>query len=284
MILTDTPGQAFDKVAMNIVGPFSRTEQGNSYILTMQDLLTKYSVYAPLPDFKAETTATAFINQFICRFGCPRSILTDQGTNFTSAFMKQITRKFRIKQFRTTAFHPQSNGSLERSHHVLVEYLKRFIDKRDRWDELIERASFSYNTSVHEGTGFTPHELIYGKPARIPSAVNHEEEPATYGNHLANLFREVSDLQSIARNNLQKAKLRSKLYYDRRVNPEDFDIGDSAFMVNEHKIGKFSSKYLGPYKVVEILDNGNIKIKLRRDRTRVVHTNRLRRAHYDEPG
>lgn len=284
MILTDTPGQAFDKVAMDIVGPFERTERGNSYILTMQDLLTKYSVYAPLPDFKAETTAAAFTNFFICRFGCPRSILTDQGTNFTSGLMRHVARKFRIKQIRTTAFHPQSNGSLERSHHVLVEYLKCFTNQRDSWDELIERASFSYNTSVHEGTGFTPHELIYGRPARLPSRINHEEEPETYAHHLTNLIEEISDLQTLANANLQKAKLKSKLYYDRRANPENFNIGDSAFMLNEQQKGKFSSEYTGPYKIIKTLDNGNIKIKLRRERTRVVHVNRLRRAFYDEPG
>lgn len=60
-------------------------------------------------------------------------------------------------QFQTTAFHPQSNGSLERSHHILVEYLKCFVNSEDNWDELMERASFLYNTSVHEGTGYTSH-------------------------------------------------------------------------------------------------------------------------------
>lgn len=157
MVITDTPSRALDKVALDLLGPFKRTPFGNSYILTMQDLLTKYSVYAPLPNASAASTAKAFINYFICRFGCPKGILTDQGSNFIGLLMKTITRKFRIMQFRTTAFHPQSNGSLERSHHVLVEYLKCFVNSEDNWDELMERASFSYNTAVHEGTGYTSH-------------------------------------------------------------------------------------------------------------------------------
>ena len=81
-----------------------------------------------------------------------------------------MSKRFRIKQFRTTAFHPQSNGSLERSHHVLGEYLKQFFAKNPEWDDWLELAMFSYNTSVHEGTKCTPYELVFGKLAREPSS------------------------------------------------------------------------------------------------------------------
>jgi len=84
MVLTDTPGFAFDKVAMDVMGPLPRTRRGNRYILTIQDLLTKYSIAVPMEDTSAVTTAEAFVNNFICRFGCPKAILTDQGTNFLS--------------------------------------------------------------------------------------------------------------------------------------------------------------------------------------------------------
>ena len=76
--------------------------------------------------------------------------------------IKKIGKRFRIKQFRTTAFHPQSNGSLERSHHVLGEYLKQFVEKYSEWDDWLELAMLSYNTSVQEGTKCTPYELVFG--------------------------------------------------------------------------------------------------------------------------
>ena len=63
-----------------------------------------------------------------------------------------MAKRFRIKQFRTTAFHPQSKESLERSLHVLGEYLKRFVAIDSEWDDWLELAMLSYNTSVHEGT------------------------------------------------------------------------------------------------------------------------------------
>ena len=127
MVLTDTPGQAFDKVSIDIVGPLPTTPSGNVYILTIQDLLTKYSLAIPLVQHTARDTAEAFVKSFVGKFGAPKAILTDQGTNFMSSLFKSVAKRFRITQFRTTAFHPQTNGSLERSHHVLIEYLKHCI-------------------------------------------------------------------------------------------------------------------------------------------------------------
>ena len=80
-----------------------------------------------------------------------------------------MAKRFRIRQFKTTLYHPQSNGSLERSHHVLKEYPKQFIENNAEWDDWIESAMFSYNKSVNEGTKCTPFELVSGKLARLPS-------------------------------------------------------------------------------------------------------------------
>ena len=189
MILTDTPGHAFDKVALDIVGPLPTTRAGNTYILTMQDLLTKYFVCEPLKQSTSIKIADAFIKRFICQFGAPRAILTDQGVNLTGNFMKAIARKFKIEQFRTTTFHPHTNGSLERSHLVLTKYLNMFISKYSDWDEWTDLAAFSYNTSIHEGTGYTPHELVFGKIVRVPSRkrVPEDFENETYNHYLSKL-------------------------------------------------------------------------------------------------
>jgi hypothetical protein len=79
MVLTDTPGRAFDKISMDIVGPLSKTQRLDEYILTIQDLLTKYSLGIPIKGISSAEITDVFIKQFICRFGSPRAILTDQG-------------------------------------------------------------------------------------------------------------------------------------------------------------------------------------------------------------
>lgn len=73
--------------------------------------------------------AEAFIKDFICIYGAPKALLTDQPPTFFTSLMKAIASYFKIKQYRTTAYHPQSNGSIERSHHVLTEYLKMYTNR-----------------------------------------------------------------------------------------------------------------------------------------------------------
>lgn len=284
MVLTDTPGFAFDKIAMDVMGPLPKTKHDNKYILTIQDLLTKYSIAVPMENTSAITTAEAFVNNFICRFGCPKAILTDQGTNFLSYLMKNIAKRFKIKHFRTSTYHPQSNGSVERSHHVFIEYLKVFISKNEEWDEFMERATFSYNTSVHEGTKYTPHELIFGRIARIPSSRQPiAEEAGTYQHYLLELFNQIREAQETAKTNLEQAKIRSKRYYDRRLNEINFQVGDYVFLKVEKKTNKFTDEYSGPHKILEILNHENIRIQFK-NTTKLVHANKLRLSHITEPG
>lgn len=279
MTLTDTPGAAFDKIAMDIVGPLPETPSQNSYILTIQDLLTKYSLAIPLRQATAVDTAEALVQKFICRFGAPRAILTDQGTNFINSLMKGVARRFKISQVKTTAFHPQSNGSIERSHQVLVEYLKQYINKNNNWDEWLDLATFAYNTSVHEGTKFTPHELVFAKTARIPSGDANQPplEDETYAQYLADLNTRLQSVQQTAKLNLDNAKVRSKIYYDRKVNEQQFRAGNKVYLLKEPKKGKFDNQYTGPYTILEIINNVNARININ-GRHKIVHFNKLKHA------
>ena len=128
MVITDTPGTAFEKISMDIVGRLPITSSQNQYILTIQDNFTKYSLAIPLPNHQVGTIADAFVKKFICIYGSPKAVLTDQAADFLSNLMRKMAKRFRIRQFKSTAYHPQSNGSLERSHYVLKGYLKQFID------------------------------------------------------------------------------------------------------------------------------------------------------------
>jgi len=103
MVITGTSRSSSDKVVMDIVGPLSKTG-GNEYILILQDQLTKFCMRIPLPDQTSETIAEAFVDRFICVLGTPKAILTE-GRNFINELMKKIAKIFRIRKFRTTAFH-----------------------------------------------------------------------------------------------------------------------------------------------------------------------------------
>jgi len=277
MLITDTPGAAFDKISMDIVGPLPTTRNYHSYILTIQDLLTKYSVAVPLVRADSLSIAEAFVKNFICIYGPPRALLTDQAPTFFTSLIKSIASKFQIKQYRTTAYYPQSNGSIERSHHVLTEYLKMYLTNNNEWDDHLATAMFAYNTSVHEGTNYTPYALVFGRTPRIPSSASILEEHAElpYHSYLTNLFNILRSSQEIARKNLIKSKEKSKIYYDRRINAQNFRINDKVYLLKEAARSKFSDQYTGPHEVIEILPMNNVKINFK-GKPRVVHVNKLK--------
>ena len=119
-----------------------------------------------------------------------------------------MAKRFRIKEFRTTAFYPQSNRSLEYSHHVLGQYLKQIVAKNSEWDDWLELAMFSYNTSIHEGTKCTPHELVFGKLAREPSSepLSQKEKLQSCDDYLINFVNILHEMRKQARENLISAK------------------------------------------------------------------------------
>ena len=202
MLITDTPIGAFDKISLDTVGPLPITPSGNRHILTIQDNLTKYCVAVAIPNIRAATIADAFARHFIAIYGTPRAILTDKGTSFIGTLMTNLSEIFKIKQITTSGYRPQTNGSLERSHIVLTEYLKHYMDNYEDWDLLIPFAMFSYNTSVHEATNFTPYELIFGKPAREPSSFPTGEKLKSFGDYLVELITHMTRIRNIASDNL----------------------------------------------------------------------------------
>ncbi|KAG5307589.1 CRBN protein, partial [Pseudoatta argentina] len=97
-----------------------------------QDQLTKFCTAYPLLDTNSTTIADTIINKFIYTFGAPAKLFSDQGSNISGEMIKEVARIFKIKQVKTSVYHLQSNGSLERSHHELAEYLKPFVNDNNK--------------------------------------------------------------------------------------------------------------------------------------------------------
>ena len=145
MQITDTPSRTFEKVQIDLVGPLPITESDNIYMLTWQDCLRKYSGAIPLKIIDASHIAGAFAENFICIFLCPETIQTDQGSQFMSRIITAFATLFKIRQYRSSAYHPQSLGALERSHHTFVEYLRYYCEKSN-WDQWLLLEDFESPT------------------------------------------------------------------------------------------------------------------------------------------
>ncbi len=271
MEVTTTSITPFQRVALDIVGPLPITNKGNKYLLTFQDDLTKFSGAFPIKTQDANTIAETFCTKILTTFGAPDSILTDRGANFQGNVVKQICKILRIKHLSTTAFHPQTNGALERSHKTLKEYLRCFseIDKNS-WDKMIPYATFVYNTTPHSATNYTPYELMFARTANIPSSVKNEPEPIySYDDYFNELKGRLRLAHSIARENIIKKKINTVQNYNSKTTPVTFSVGDFVYLKNNSPTNKLDQLYKGPYKITKVDSNVNSTIKVGRTELRV---------------
>lgn len=277
MKITTTSSKPFEKMFLDIVGPLCSSYNNNKYILTIQDDLTKFSMAIPIPDMEAKTVAENFVTRIICTYGTPDVILTDQGTNFLSDLFKNICKYLKIKKIQTSGYHPQTNGALERSHRTLSEYLRNFSSKDPlAWDAWLPYAMFTYNTTPHTSTKYTPYELLYGFKASLPSSIQKSPEPCyNYDDYLNELRVRLQTTHKLARDNLIKSKEKSKGVYDNKVNPIILQEGDKVFVKNEKRVSKFSPIWLGPYDVVKPISRENTAVKIKH-KPKVIHNNRLK--------
>jgi transposase InsO family protein len=114
--ITDTPDLVSQNCSMDIVGPLTQTCEGNKYLLTFQDELSKYTLGVPIPQQDASTVGKVFVEQIILKFGIPQTLLTAQGSNFLSELFANTCKFLRVKRIKTSSYHPQTNGALERTH------------------------------------------------------------------------------------------------------------------------------------------------------------------------
>jgi hypothetical protein len=282
MKITTIPEIVWEKCALDIVGPLNLTLDGNRYVLTFQDELSKYTLAIPIEHQDAATIARVFVEEVILKFGIPQMILTDQGSNFMSEVFTNVCKLLKIKKIKCTAYHPESNGALERTHRVLVEYLRCFIlEDQSNWDKWLPYATFVFNTTPHTSTGFTPHELMFGRKPNIPGVLQKEtpETQYVYDNYIKELQSRLQSSYQTARANLESRKERSKEYYDRNVNTPLFTVGDKVLLHDEKirrgRSAKLSPPFIGPYEIIDV-DDLNITLKLPKNKTLKVHANRLK--------
>ncbi|KRX51502.1 Retrovirus-related Pol polyprotein from transposon, partial [Trichinella sp. T9] len=115
----------FQRVAMDLVGPLEETQIGNRYILVVCDYFSKWPEAFPLPNAEARTVATALVNGVFCRYGAPETLHSDQGRNFESELVKEVCQLFGVTKTRATAYHPQSDGLVERMNRTLLDMLAK---------------------------------------------------------------------------------------------------------------------------------------------------------------
>lgn len=276
MVITSTANTAFEKIYLDIVGPLDRDNDNYSYILTLQCELSKYVEAYPLISKSTVAVARSFVNNFILRYGIPKEIATDRGTEFMSSTMNEVCKLLNINKLNSTAYHHQSIGSLENSHKNLASYLRiQCHNHYNTWSQWLPYWCFSYNTSVHRETKLTPFELVFGKKCCLPSNLsNNVVDPLyTIDNYPLELKFRLQQAQKEARDNLLNSKLKRKINYDLNMKPIMYKPDDLILVKNEVG-GKLDSVYLGPFKVVKDV-SPNVEI-VKDNKIDVIHKNRTK--------
>jgi len=138
-------------MAGSVVGHLPQSQKGNMYILVMCDYLTKWLEAYAIPNHKAETIARIFVEEIVFRYGVPRKLLTDRGTEFLSTLIKGVNDYFEILKLNTSPYHPQTDGLVERFNYTLASMLASYANnKQSDWDEHIPLCLFAYRNDVHE--------------------------------------------------------------------------------------------------------------------------------------
>ena len=163
------PGYPLQLVAMDILGPLPESPHKNSCVLVVSDYFTRWTEAYALPNQEAETVAHKLVDEFFFRFSVPEQLHSDQGRQFESAIIKEVSRLLQINKTRTTPYHPQSDGLVERFNSTLLSMLATTIaDHPWDWEDNLRQLCYAYNTSVHSSTGYTPFFLMFGRQARLP--------------------------------------------------------------------------------------------------------------------
>ena len=195
----------FERLGMDIIGPLPTSRKGNRYILIFVDYLTRYTEAFALKEIGAPTIAKYFVERIICRYGSPKVLHSDQGTNFTSSFMREVTTICKTKQTFSTPYHPEGNGLVERQNQNLIIRIRTLINKiEDNWDNMLPFALFCLNSTENQSTHFTPHELLYGRVIKTPYDIdlNQFNHPTIDPhNYLTNLKIYMSEIHKQAKQN-----------------------------------------------------------------------------------
>ena len=278
--------EPFSRVIVDCVGPLPKTRSGHEYLLTIMCASTRYAEAIPLRSIKAKPVGEA-LRGFFTHFGLPKVVQSDQGSNFTSRLFQEQLYALGIDQITSSAYHPQSQGALERFHQTLKTMIRTYgMDNDKDWDEGIPLLMFAVREVVQESLGFSPFELVFGRTVRGPLKLVKEKwlSENTDDNILSYIVKLKDRLHNackLAQSSLKATQDGMKTWYDKRSKVRTFNPGDKVLVLLPMPGQPLKARYSGPYVIDRKVNDLDYLISTpdRRKQKRVCHINMLKQYH-----
>ena len=250
---------------------------------------TRFPEAVPLRSIKTNAILKALI-KFFTLFGLPKSIQSDQGINFMAHAFQQVMNQLGIKQYKSSAYHPESQGALERFHQTLKTMKRMYCTENSRdWDEGVHLLLFAVRESVQESLGFSPFASVWSRSARTSIIVKREwldEDPEKISvlKYVATFKDRLFRAGQTAKRNLQESQSKMKVWYDRKEKSRCYEHSDRVLVLFPVVGNPLQAKYSGPYKMVQKISDTNYLVRTpgRRKETQVCHINMLK-AYHEKP-
>ncbi len=245
--------EPFERLIIDCVGPLPKSKTGHQYILTVMCCATRYAEAIPLRSIKAPLIVKELV-KFCTTFGLPREIQTDQGSNFTSKVFAQTLTELGVTHKMSSAYHPESQGALERFHQTLKSMLRAFcVETGKDWADGLPLLMFAIRESVQESLGFSPVELVFGHTVRGPLKLFSEQllkkstSPVSILEYVSSFRERLHQVCMFAKAHLADVQSKMKKRFDQKSVSRNFQAGDSVLVLLPIPESTFQAKFFGPY-------------------------------------
>ena len=278
--------EPFSRVIIDCVGPLPKTKSGHQYLLTIMCASTRFPEAIPLRNIKAPNICKA-LTKFFTLVGLPKSVQSDQGSNFMSKVFQQSLYQLGIEQVTSSAYHPQSQGALERFHQTMKNMIRTYCyDNEKDWDEGIHFLMFAARESVQESLGFSPFELVFGHTVRGPLKMMkekwlNESEDINLLDYVSKFRYRLHKACEVAKENMKESQNRMKTRYDKGTKERKFSPGDKVLVFLPVTGRPLQARYFGPYVIEKKISDTDYIVLTpgRRKSKRLCHINMIKEYH-----
>ena len=269
-----------ERVSGDLMGPFRISTNGNKYLLTMCDHYTRFSLLIPIKDKTAPIVAQAILERYICQLGHFRLLQTDSGSEFVNAELRGMLDMMKIAHHQCSAHHAQSNGLEERSHSIINNYFRIYLEEAQGqydWESLVPYVQHCVNQRVCSTSGASPWFLMFGEWPVNPCFPM--DRPMYAENDTANRIRLMNYARKLTVDNNIQAKKRWKLYYDKKARASDFKPDDFVLLHRPAPPGtvvKHWTSWRGPFQIVAKVGPENYTVRRRGCRILKVHAQNIK--------